>query len=313
MQQALGQPAERPERFSIDIASGVLVSLGVKNYTSIGKSLAEFVANAYDAEASRVEITIPFQDIERERTAIRAVAKAEVEAGKRERFTALATPLPDDVKIVSKDNGHGMSPGDVENKYLIVSRNRREASPKSETGERFFMGRKGLGKLAGFGTAEKISIWTKRAGDTFATEFTMNYGEIAQQAKVHESFFEAVYHDGLPPETKGTVITLSSLRCDSLKASANGANPVPTDAEGGNQGRKRPATISTPYRWRALSSLRPAHPARITSALKVPDSLDAAREVPPPARRRPAKRHKDPRIPLRRVGIGPRSQLLFWR
>lgn len=211
---------ERPEKFSIDIASGVLVSLGVNNYTSIGKSLAEFVANAYDAEASRVEITIPFEDIERERIVIREAAKAEVAEGKRDKFTMLADPLPETVKITILDNGHGMSPEDIEKKLLVVSRNRRGASPKSETGQRYVMGRKGLGKLAGFGTAEKITVWTKRAGDTYATEFTMNYGEIEQKEKVHESFFAAVYHDNLPATDKGTKVTLSALRCDSLKASA---------------------------------------------------------------------------------------------
>jgi hypothetical protein len=211
---------QRPEKFRIDIASGVLVSLGVNMYTSIGKSLAEFVANAYDADASRVDISIPFSDIEKERAAVREVAKAEVAGGKRDKFTMLADPLPDTVKIVIRDNGHGMSPDDIEKKFLIVSRNRRDTSEKTESGERYVMGRKGLGKLAGFGTAEKITIWTKREGETYGTEFTMNYGEIEQQEKVHESFFTAVYHDNLPAADKGTVVTLSALRCDSLKASA---------------------------------------------------------------------------------------------
>jgi hypothetical protein len=219
MQQPI-EPTLRPDQFSIDIASGVLVSLGVNMYTSIGKSLAEFVANAYDADASQVEIAIPFAEIEKQRTAIREAAKAEVAAKKRDKFTMLSDPLSETVKIVIKDNGHGMSPSDIESKFLVVSRNRREGDAKSESGKRNVMGRKGLGKLAGFGTAEKITIWSKREGETFATEFTMDYGLIAKQEKVHESYFAAKYHDGLPAGEKGTVVTLTALRCDSLKASA---------------------------------------------------------------------------------------------
>jgi len=65
----------RLEKFQFDIASGVLESLGLNMYTSIGKSLSEFVANAYDAEASSVWISIPFEKISEARTLIRDQAK----------------------------------------------------------------------------------------------------------------------------------------------------------------------------------------------------------------------------------------------
>ena len=205
--------------FSFDIASGMLESLGLNMYTSIGKSLSEFVANAYDAEASTVEITIPFDRIVAERTALRERAKREVLEKTREKFTVLTDPLPDTVEIVIKDDGHGMSPQGIQDKFLIINRNRRQVTAKSETGKRDVMGRKGLGKLAGFGTAERITIWSKRANTTFATQFTMDYSKIKEQDKVHESSFKAEYFDNQPPALKGTRITLSGLRCDSLKAS----------------------------------------------------------------------------------------------
>lgn len=217
---------QRPEEFRFDIASGVLESLGLNMYTSIGKSLSEFVANAHDADAASVEILIPFEDIVRERTILRERAKAEVEEGTRDKFTVLVDPLPEAVKIVVRDNGHGMSPADVESKFLIVSRNRRISSLKSENGLRFVMGRKGLGKLAGFGTAEKIVIRSKRKNETFATEFTMDYGEIKKQEKVHESIFKAKYYEGQPIDDCGTTITLSGLRCDSLKATEDTVRDV---------------------------------------------------------------------------------------
>ncbi len=218
--------SSRPEKFRFDIASGVLESLGLNMYTSIGKSLSEFVANAHDADAGKVEITIPFEEIAAARAAIRDQAKQEVQEGKRDKFKVLVDPLPEEVRIVVRDTGHGMSPQDIESKFLIVSRNRRSEGLKSESGLRFVMGRKGLGKLAGFGTAERITIRSKRAGESFATEFTMDYSEIEHQAIMNQNFFAANYIEDCPVEDHGTTITLSGLRCDSLKATEDTVRSV---------------------------------------------------------------------------------------
>jgi hypothetical protein len=137
----------------------------------------------------------------------------------------LNDPLPDEIKIIISDNGHGMSPEDVEQKLLMVSRNRRkEAGDKSESGSRNVMGRKGLGKLAGFGTAGKITIRSKRKGESFATSFTMDYDTIKQQGLVQSSKFDAIYEENQPIDDSGTTIILSRLRCDSLKASEQTIN-----------------------------------------------------------------------------------------
>lgn len=209
---------ERPKRFSLDIASGMLESLGLNMYTSIGKSLSEFVANAFDADATKVEIVAPFELISQAREELREKAKAEVKAGAREKFTVLVDPLPDNIQISISDDGHGMTPEEIKNKLLVVSRNRRRSSVKSESGNRYVMGRKGLGKLAGFGTAERVTIWSKRKGSTFATEFTMDYRQIEGQQQLSKNTFEARYTDDLPIEMQGTKVTLSALRCDSLKS-----------------------------------------------------------------------------------------------
>jgi hypothetical protein len=203
----------------MDIASGMLESLGLNMYTSIGKSLSEFVANAYDADATKVEIDIPFAQIDAERTLLRDRAKEEVQKGTRDKFTVLVDPLPETVKITVTDNGHGMLPTEIRDKLLVISRNRRKDSPVSENGTRHVMGRKGLGKLAGFGTAQRITVWSKRESETFATEFTMDYDLIENNDRVSDSSFQATYHDGMDEQTHGTTITLRGLRCDSLKAS----------------------------------------------------------------------------------------------
>jgi len=219
--EVVSNKEEKPKEFEFNIASGMLESLGVNMYTSIGKSLAEFVANAYDADATTVQISIPFQEIENERFKLREKAKQEVKNQTRDEFTVLNDPLPAEVKIIISDNGHGMSPTDIAKKLLVVSRNRRkeEHGNKSESGLRSVMGRKGLGKLAGFGTAGKICIESKREGEDFSTSFTMDYDVIKQQGLVQSSKFEAEYTVQKPIHEHGTTITLSLLRCDSLKAS----------------------------------------------------------------------------------------------
>jgi len=210
---------ERLPSFKMAIATGMLESLGLNMYTSIGKSLSEFVANAYDADAENVDISIPFDRIDLARAELRNKAKAEVAAGTRDKFTVLVDPLPEDIQITITDNGHGMLPIEIRDKLLIVSRNRRSSTPKTESGARFAMGRKGLGKLAGFGTAEKITIESKREGKAFETSFTMDYAKIETAQRVDESRFEAIYKEPLAIDVHGTRIVLSALRCDSLKAS----------------------------------------------------------------------------------------------
>jgi hypothetical protein len=216
---ALAETAEtRLARFNLGIATGMLESLGLNMYTSIGKSLSEFVANAFDADATEVRIAIPFEEIDQERSKLRELAKAEVESGIREKFTVLVDPLPVNVRISIADDGHGMSPAEIRDKLLIVSRNRRKTSSCSESGQRHVMGRKGLGKLAGFGTAERVTIRSKRAGVTFATQFTMDFRAIETVAHLGSAQFQAEYIEDQELSSHGTVIVLESLRCDSLKA-----------------------------------------------------------------------------------------------
>lgn len=215
----------RPSTFPLRIQGGMLEALGINMYATIGKCLVEFVANAYDGEAQRVDITIPVDQIENARRDARAEAKREVEENLRDPFTVLLTPLPDDIAIVISDDGHGMSPSDVADKFLPINRKRRlddagqETRLRSENGLRNVMGRKGLGKLAGFGAANKVVIRTKRAGDSYATIFTLDDTVIRHAEDLGEVEIPAVYEDGLPLDERGTRITLSSLKSDAVRFS----------------------------------------------------------------------------------------------
>lgn len=219
---------KRPASFPLRIQGGMLEALGINMYATIGKCLVEFVANAYDSEARQVEITIPTDEIHEARVAAKAAAKKEVAENQRDPFTILLTPLPENISIVISDDGHGMSPADVEQKFLPINRKRRldvqtgaETILKSETGVRNVMGRKGLGKLAGFGAATKVVIRTKRKGETFATTFILDDSTIRHAEDLGSVDIPASYEDNLPSEDHGTKITLTGLKADAVRFSTD--------------------------------------------------------------------------------------------
>lgn len=208
----------RPVVFNMGIHTGMLESLGLNMYTSIGKSLAEFVANAYDADAKEVRITVPFDEIDDARKKVREQAKQDVEQQKRDKFNLVYDPLPDSVCIVIRDNGHGMSANEIENKFLMINRNRRLDADTSESGTRYVMGRKGLGKLAGFGAAERITVKSKRKNENYATCLKMDFNEIKKVESINNVVLKPTYEDNLNSSAQWTEITLSGLRCDAIRA-----------------------------------------------------------------------------------------------
>lgn len=213
----------RPDSFQMPIQGGMLEALGINMYTTLGKCLVEFIANAYDGEAHNVWITIPSEEIATARVAVRQQAKLEVAEGKRDRFTVLLDTLPSTISVSIRDDGHGMTWQEVRDKFLPLNRKRRAASDgsetntKSESGLRFVMGRKGLGKLAGFGAAENVEVRTKREGETFATIVTLRDSDLKSAPNVTEVDIPARYEEGLDASEKGTSITLSGLKSDAVK------------------------------------------------------------------------------------------------
>jgi hypothetical protein len=216
-------PSPKRDEFTVTVQSGILQSLGIDMYATLGKCLVEFVANGYDGEASQVSITIPFDQIETARAAVRHAAKERVARGEIDPFTLLNEPLPDAIVVAVRDSGSGMTPDDIQNKFLPITRNRRldaagkQTHLKSETGKRFVMGRKGLGKLAGFGVAEKIEITTKISGDDFATVFLLDQEQFSNVGDIGKVKIEPTYKDGQSPQEHYTEVRLSRLKCDAVR------------------------------------------------------------------------------------------------
>jgi Histidine kinase-, DNA gyrase B-, and HSP90-like ATPase len=119
--------------------------LGSQMYKHRAPSIAELVANCWDAGATNAWINIPLED--------------EYEQ--------------DSSALTVMDDGEGMDPDSVQGSYMVVGRNRRADDNGLNRGRRV-MGRKGIGKLAGFGLAEEISVttWTKESSK--AVQFSMS-------------------------------------------------------------------------------------------------------------------------------------------
>lgn len=213
---------EQPKRLNeltMSIHTGMLESLGLNMYSSVAKCLVEFIANGYDSDAEHVYITIPFEAINKARAAVREAAKKQVEEEQRDKFTVLTDPLPEDIEVIIRDDGHGMTPDDLQSRFLALNRNRRLAdnTPLTPKKKRYVMGRKGLGKLAGFGAAELITVRTKRQDQSYVTKFSMDYNKIRELATVDEASFKPEYEEHADPVAQFTEIRLARLRCDSMK------------------------------------------------------------------------------------------------
>ncbi len=215
---------DRPLFFNISIQGGMIESLGVNMYTSVAKSLVEFVANAYDSDAKKVTISLPYNKIQEEKIKIRAKIKTK-SIPRRE---ILDIKLPENLEITIEDDGHGMLPSDIQNKFLPINRNRRKGDAQdsnnemynmSENGIRRVTGRKGLGKLAGFGTAEKITVETKKKEENFSTTFCLDCKELAKAEDITDKKITADHQENQPLESHGTKITLSNLNYGSLVSS----------------------------------------------------------------------------------------------
>jgi len=145
---AAAEDTDPSDRLVLRFGGSLVEQLGAQLYPSVTATVAELISNAWDADAKHVWVTVPFGD-----------------------------KWSEDSEIVVTDDGHGMTREQAQHAYLIVGRKRRLTSlgAKSEGG-RFVHGRKGIGKLAAFGTAGVLDCDTLRDG--VETSFRLDYDEI---------------------------------------------------------------------------------------------------------------------------------------
>jgi hypothetical protein len=162
--------------------------LGAQLYPRVTASVAELVSNAWDADAKNVWITIPFDQDWKNEAVIEVL-----------------------------DDGIGMSREEAAAKYLIVGRNRRLDSGETSPGGRDLHGRKGIGKLAAFGTAAYLECVTVRDGEV--TAFGIDYDELREHEPDVDYPVEVIDHAGplVDPNTgkpleHGTRVRLTRLK-----------------------------------------------------------------------------------------------------
>ncbi len=163
----------------------VIDHLGIKMYQKPVDVISEFVANAWDADSEIVEITL-------------------------EKDT-----------ITVKDGGCGMTFEECQTHYLTVARDRRKETGKEHSSEksRPILGRKGIGKFAGFGIAKIITINTTSKETGEKTIFEMDINSIIEhdsrnKAKKNIKVVDYSSTNEERKKTHGTIVTLKEVNID---------------------------------------------------------------------------------------------------
>ncbi len=143
------------KRFTFEISLSVLNHLGRNLYRNFITVLGEAISNSWDADANNVYIYID---------------------KKKNSFSI-------------KDDGDGMNTDDFQNKFLKIGYSKRKICGMSSPGGRPYIGAKGIGKLALFSCAEKISIISKTNSTAYVGGVIDNSG-----------LTKAIEHDLTPDE-----------------------------------------------------------------------------------------------------------------
>ena len=156
-------------------------------YQSPVAAVAELVANAWDADADRVEIRLP-------------------------------ETLTSTEEFIVNDNGNGMSFAECQDRFLNVGYARRGNKPieRSPLNERRILGRKGIGKFAGFGIAKVMRIETVSRDSGERTVFEMDISRLRTDDYVNRDGTEIDLVDYKGPDSNrkqdhGTTIRLIDL------------------------------------------------------------------------------------------------------
>jgi len=205
-----------PSYLSFNVKPHLIEDLGVNLYTSLSKALVEFVANAHDADANYAKIEMDAARIREARAEVKQAWQDSQEEGKPADLAQSLerARLPDSVEIRIKDDGHGMNRKDLDDKFLNIGRRRRGSDVRERSPEkRIIMGRKGLGKLAGFGIAHKMIVISKTKADYFPWEIELDYDAmmVAETTGHIKIPIRKLETNDVLGENSGTVVILSKL------------------------------------------------------------------------------------------------------
>ena len=223
-------PPQPPHELTLAFHGRVIDHLGIQMYQSPIAAVAELVSNAWDADAEHLSITYP-------------------------------ESLGPNATLVIEDDGSGMTFEQVQARYLEVGRNRRGDDPEATTSEkgRPVLGRKGIGKFAGFGIAEIIDVRTISAENGELTCFRLDLTKLRGESYSEKDPAPVQVIEYSPPDEDrrdqhGSTVTLRNLtlkqpprkevqaaglarrfllhqRVNDFEIKVNG-DPLPTDTDG---------------------------------------------------------------------------------
>lgn len=132
------------KELELRIQPHVIDHLGIKMYQKVADVVSEFIANAWDADAKQVNISVSGDS------------------------------------VCIDDDGVGMTFDECQTKFLMVGRNRRktEKTDHSKKFSRPVLGRKGIGKFAGFGIAKLVEVSTTAESNGEKTSFQLDVTRI---------------------------------------------------------------------------------------------------------------------------------------
>lgn len=164
----------------------IIEHLGIQMYQKPVSAVAEIIANAWDADAEHVRVMLPQE-------------------------------LEDESEIIIKDDGFGMTLSECQDKYLNAGMCRRGDNPNEVTPKgRPVLGRKGIGKFAGFGIAKVVRVTTVSKLTGESTTFEMSIDELRGDDYVSTTARPVRVIEHRPPdearrEDHGTTVTLREL------------------------------------------------------------------------------------------------------
>jgi len=172
------------KQFKFEISLSVLNHLGRNLYRSFVTVLGEAISNAWDADAKNVYININKEGN----------------------------------SFIIKDDGIGMSKGDLQNKFLKIGYSKRKDRAKS-AGGRPYIGRKGIGKLALLSCADKISVISKKFGGVYVGGVIDNSGldeaikkDLTPQKYKLEEVDLTVFGEHTDNHKQGTLIYFENIK-----------------------------------------------------------------------------------------------------
>ena len=169
--------------YTLDIDLNVLNHLGLNLYSNVPAVLAELIANAWDADASRVDVSVQGEG--------------------------------QDKRIIIQDNGCGMNDADLRKKFLTVGYQRRnpEGGDQTPGKGRPVMGRKGIGKLSVLSIARKVYVYTKKE-DTDPLAIELDVEKIQKAIETKQKYHPPVINapKDINLGSSGTALVLTDLK-----------------------------------------------------------------------------------------------------